>query len=534
MYVVRCENGDMRRNKMKKWSFTIFIATIGLLLLFQAISAPVQAATFDCNQQTNIPIEECEALVELYNSTDGSNWDNSGGWLINPDPCTWRGITCEGNFVHEIKLVSRRLIGTLPSSMGNFTNLSSLKLNINYLQGSIPPELGQLTNLQILNMGQNDFTGSIPEELGNLENLQELGLYSNQLTGNIPTEIGNLSNLRILRLSWNELSGNIPSELGNLTYLENLQLGPNQLSGVIPSELGNLSNLIYMELLDNHLIGDIPTELGNLENLVGLYLYKNKLSGSIPVEITNLRNLQSLALRDNQLSGPIPPELGELQNLTYLGLRLNQLTGEIPNELTTLKKLTNLLLNNNLLTGFLPQELGYLPDLRILYVSNNNLVGSIPNSFINLGLNDFYFNGTNICEPQTTEYLTWRDTIINFGATGIYCLNIDFDIMPASQNTCINSNGKGVIPIVLYGSSILDISQIDPTSVTLDEASVRMKGKSGNVGSYEDVNFDGYLDLVVQILDEGFYLPGIYDLNLYAITYNGQQIVSTKNVCVSH
>ena len=46
-----------------------------------------------------------------------------------------------------------------------------------------------------LDLGHNGLTGSIPSEIGNLTNLIFLNLYSNELIGSIPTEIGNLTNL---------------------------------------------------------------------------------------------------------------------------------------------------------------------------------------------------------------------------------------------------------------------------------------------------------------------------------------------------
>jgi Leucine-rich repeat (LRR) protein len=253
--------------------------------------SPLTQAATNCATVTEIPSTECEALVALYNSTDGDNWKYNSGWLENNTPCSWSRVTCSGGHVSEIDLWS------------------------NSLTGSIPTELGNLSNLTILSLSSNDLTGTIPTELGNLSNLTSLYLYSNELTGTIPTELGNLSNLSYLSLGNNDLTGTIPTELGNLSNLTSLSLGSNDLTGTIPTELGNLSNLSYLSLGNNDLTGTIPTELGNLSNLEYLYLYNNDLTGTIPTELGNLSNLTKLFLHSNQLCGEIPSELKNLSNI---------------------------------------------------------------------------------------------------------------------------------------------------------------------------------------------------------------------------
>jgi len=226
-----------------------------------------------CDSQTQIPAAECDALVALYNSTNGAGWSNQADWLQTDTPCSWHGVGCD-----------------------NGTNVTSLYFQNNQLSGSIPTQLGNLTKLTFLDLYYNHLTGSIPTQLGNLTKLTTLYLPGNQLTGSIPSELGNLKNLTFLALYDNELTGSIPPELGNLTNLQYLDLYVNQLSGSIPAELGNLTQLQELELSNNQLSGSLPTELGNLTNLTGLYLSSNQLSGEIPASIVNLTNLTHLSL----------------------------------------------------------------------------------------------------------------------------------------------------------------------------------------------------------------------------------------------
>lgn len=132
----------------------------------------------------------------------------------DPDPCGWKGVTCD--------LKTKRVV---------YLNLSNHKLS-----GPISPDIGRLDNLKFLDLHYNNFYGAIPPELGNCTELQGLFLQNNYLSGFIPTEIGNLSNLQTLDISSNSLSGSIPTSLGNLKSLLNFNVSNNFLSGPIPSD----------------------------------------------------------------------------------------------------------------------------------------------------------------------------------------------------------------------------------------------------------------------------------------------------------
>jgi hypothetical protein len=106
------------------------------------------------------------------------------------------------------------------------------------------------------------------------------------------------------------------------------------------------------------------------------------------------------------------------------------------------------------------------------------------------------------------------------------------DIKPGSDPNCLNSNSHGVIPVALLGSNEFNASTIDPSSIVLEGAGVRIKGKSGNAGSLEDVNGDGFLDLVVQIVDEGTIVSGTTDATLAGYTFGGDILIGADTICV--
>jgi len=290
-----------------------------------------------------IPASEREALISLYNSTDGTNWLDNTNWLgASGSECSWYGVSCDAteSHVERIILQKNQLNGTIPGQLDDLSNLLNLNLAENQLTGSIPPELGSLANLEKLYLFDNQLSGTIPPELGNLSNLIALHI-DGEFTGTIPPELGNLSNLTELYIySKTLLSGGIPAEFGNMSSLGNLYLRGG-LSGSIPAELGNLSNLFSLHIADNRLTGTIPTELGSLLNLTHLSLASNQLNGNIPPEIGNLTKLTFLSLNSNKLYGSIPPEIGNLINLESIHLYNNQLGCEIPAEILNLTLLTD-------------------------------------------------------------------------------------------------------------------------------------------------------------------------------------------------
>eukprot|EP01038_Epipyxis_sp_PR26KG_P009002 gene9002-12143_t len=132
-----------------------------------------------CAADNYFPIEEINALFDLYEATQGLSWrwnipyihfgypwnftDFADGSL---NPCfgrqPWQGVQCsEYKFIYQIQNLSlsgHNLKGMLPSSIGN---------------------LGELVNLDL---SSNELKGSIPSSIGNLVQMENLALYDNHLT----------------------------------------------------------------------------------------------------------------------------------------------------------------------------------------------------------------------------------------------------------------------------------------------------------------------------------------------------------------
>lgn len=391
-------------NRIRGFQMLSVLLVMTLLLPGAPPAQPIAAspmepqAAFDCSTVTEIPRTECEALVALYDATNGDAWWDHGSWLATTTPCSWYGVTCTNGHVTQLNLYNNQLNGVIPPQIGNLIALQSLDLYNNQLSGAIPLEIGNLTEIQNLNLSINQLSGAIPSEIGNLTKLIYLFLDSNKLSGTIPTTISNLKKLILLFLSNNQLSGSIPAEIGDLTLLNELWLSSNQLAGPIPSEIGNLTRLSNLVLSNNRLSGPIPPQIGNLVNLQQFFmLQNNQLSGAIPSQIGNLTKLQQLRLGGNQLSDTIPLEIGNLTALQYLDLSNNQLSGAIP------------------------PEIGNLAALQSLSLSSNPFSGEVPTAFTPLTLSRFTFYDTNWCVPPTGSVPTWLSTILSLYGTGIIC-----------------------------------------------------------------------------------------------------------------
>ena len=124
-------------------SFKVFSGLVIILMSLMAVRgqtvfARAFLAEFDCESQTSVSFDECQALVAIYNSTGGDSWSNSTGWLTDNDVCAWHGVLCSEGHIVTLDLFNNNLRGNLPLEIGGFPFLRTLTLNDNPLTGPIP------------------------------------------------------------------------------------------------------------------------------------------------------------------------------------------------------------------------------------------------------------------------------------------------------------------------------------------------------------------------------------------------------------
>ncbi len=249
---------------------------IGLLAMATAI---VSCDNDDI--EIGVAATEYEALIDLYESTEGDEWSDNTNWCTDAPLEEWYGvITNSDGTIKELNLGNNELQSSIPTTIGALSNLKVLDLSNNELQSSIPSTIGNLSSLESLNLGNNNLEKDIPSSIGNLSNLEYLNLGNNELEGSIPSSIGDLTNLEVLDLSYNNISGDIPESLANLVNLTDLYLQETDLTGEIPQSLidQGVNVVVDLELvIPSDLIGDmanhIPIYEGvNPPNIEGWFL----------------------------------------------------------------------------------------------------------------------------------------------------------------------------------------------------------------------------------------------------------------------
>lgn len=328
----------------------------------------------------------CSIIAATNVSALYSRWVCTTSGLTATNPCQWEGVNC--NFHDEIVnvLLSRiALYGTIPAGIGNgngFGSLTKLDFGFNILIGSIPDSIGNLSQLIELEIPFNSISGSLPLSLSNLALLETIDLEYNNLEGRVDAVIGNLPFARSIVFNNNCLTGSIPASLVQATGLELLNLSRNKIGGSIPSALGSCSAMVVLQLSNNCLTGSLPSSLGLMVSLNSLGLEYNWLTGTIPSSVDGLSAfLYEFDVSSNVLTGTLPSTLGQLTDVFFLDVGSNQFSGTVPDSLAELSKLQYFYLSENLLSGTVPTGLGNVLNfsmLQVFYIDSNIFTGSLP------------------------------------------------------------------------------------------------------------------------------------------------------------
>jgi Leucine-rich repeat (LRR) protein len=409
-----------------------------------------------------------EALVALYNATDGSNWERKDNWLTDAPLAEWYGVVA--------------------NSQGQ---VRWLRLSNNGLKGPVVPELGSLSALEFLGLGENELTGEVPAELADATRLTGLWINDNRLTGIIPSTFLALSQLRVLDLSGND-GLCIPSTARFSEWADSL----SQVSGPDCSE-------------------------ADAEVLRVLY----EATGGDP-DWTN----SSGWLSDAALSEWHGVEVDSAGRVSRLDLSANGLSGQLPDSLAELSVLVSLDLSDNTLSGPLPDSLGKLSALTRLDVSGNgNLAGRLPQSLTALGLDELRYSNTRLCVPEDAEFQEWLDGIREHEGSGRQCPpTSQYDILAAIYEATNgpkwgnNDNWLTDAPLgEWYGVSTDSDGQVTRLDLGWNFLQGQIPSEIGGLSSLDHLRLGGSYALTGPLPEELYDLPELRTLHLGGFNLGG-------------
>lgn len=121
------------------------------------------------------------------------------------------------------------------------------------------------------------------------------------------------------------------------------------------------------------------------------------------------------------------------------------------------------------------------------------------------------------------------------GSAFVQCpeVPVSIDIKPGSFPNSINLGSGGTVPVAILSSATFNATTVDPITVTLASAPVKLKGKGTPMASSEDVNGDNLLDLVVHVSTDALQLSEAdTQATLKGQTFSGTSITGTDTVRV--
>lgn len=137
---------------------------------------------------------------------------------------------------------------------------------------------------------------------------------------------------------------------------------------------------------------------------------------------------------------------------------------------------------------------------------------------------------------STGEAVTFAqgDTVIEIASgEALLVPSAQIDIKPGDTPNCFNVDGNGVIPVAVLGSDALDVADIVRDSLDFAGLDVRVRGDDAPSCGVEDVNTDGYSDLVCQFVDDpDAWAPGSGFATLRGTLTDGSEFNGSDTICI--
>lgn len=387
----------------------------------------VSCFAFISRVRAQVAIQDSLALVDLYNSTNGSEWEYPTNWLTGSPVNSWSGVNVTDGRVTGIVLLYSNLNGVIPASIANLTAVQYIVLAGGKLRGPIPTSIFSLSPEVYIDFFDNSFTFS---------DIEPLILHFKHVTYNPQSAIkAHFSDGILSASAGGAISNNTYTWYGLHTGTETIIKGDSTFippnydsyyvtvtnsickslilkSDTISYPIPQISESDSLALVDffnntngqnwkkkNRWLTAAPAStwhgvsVGN-NRVIGInlsysladFFYGPTQFTQIFDHIKNFSELQFLDLSVNTISGSFPSVIdsGTLSKLKILNLSNIDIIDTIPETIYNLKNLEYLDLSNNPLRGNIPPLIGNLTNLKYLNLRGNFLPGNIPESIVNL------------------------------------------------------------------------------------------------------------------------------------------------------
>jgi hypothetical protein len=112
-------------------------------------------------------------------------------------------------------------------------------------------------------------------------------------------------------------------------------------------------------------------------------------------------------------------------------------------------------------------------------------------------------------------------------------IHVQIDVKPGDEKNTINLRSRGVMPIAILSSASFDATTVDPATIDVEGAQVRLRDNGAPMASGNDVNGDGLLDLLVHVSTNMLNISeGQGDVTLTASTFSGTAISGQDSIRV--
>ena len=110
-------------------------------------------------------------------------------------------------------------------------------------------------------------------------------------------------------------------------------------------------------------------------------------------------------------------------------------------------------------------------------------------------------------------------------------LTVAIDIKPNALPNTINLGSNGTVAVAILSTPSFDATTVDPGSVTLASAPVKLRGQAAPMASFDDVNGDGLPDLVLHVSTQSMVLSfADVEAILEGMTFDGTKIKGVDTI----